>query len=140
MGTATGKVLYKQLVFDNHREGFEKLLLQVGVYYDFPGVELRELRNLLSMRRKLKKLEHGLRIRIRNHLVAQYFPELDPCCHWAVQEGLAIVPYDVSREWGNAGPKGVSSIGLRSLSTRSSSRSFGHRCGVKTNWNSPELN
>ncbi len=166
MGTATGKVLYKQLIFDNHREGFEKLLLQVEavrvrhgltkvvlgveptanyhkplgeflirkeymvvlaasdavkknrslldgrwdkhdtkdaaniadlisqgkcVYYDFPGVELRELRNLLSMRRKLKKLEHGLRIRIRNHLVAQYFPELDPCCHWAAQEGLAIV-------------------------------------------------
>ena len=29
MGTATGKVLYKQLVFDNHREGFDKLLLQV---------------------------------------------------------------------------------------------------------------
>ena len=29
MGTATGKVLYKQLVFDNLREGFEKLLLQV---------------------------------------------------------------------------------------------------------------
>ncbi len=166
MGTATGRVLYKKLVFDNSKEGFEKLILQVEavrvghgltkvvfgleptanyhkplgeflirkehmvvlvasdavkknrslldgrwdkhdtkdadniadlisqgkcVYYEFPCVELRELRNLLSVRRKLKKLEHGLRIRIRNHLVAQYFPELDQCCSWAGQEGLAIV-------------------------------------------------
>ncbi len=61
------------------------------LYYEYPSVELRDLRNLLSLQRKLKKVEHGLRMRIRNHLVAQYFPELDKCCNWGAHEGLAIV-------------------------------------------------
>lgn len=165
-GTATGKVLYKRLVFDNNMDGFERLLIQaeavevqhalekvvfgleptanyhkplgeylirngqtavlVGTeavknnrslldgrwdkndkkdsaniadlisqgkcqYYEYPCEELRDLRNLLSLQRKLKKLEHGLRMRIRNHLVAQYFPEMDSCCNWGADEGLSIV-------------------------------------------------
>jgi len=61
------------------------------LYYEYPSLELRDLRNLLSLRRKLKKLEHGVRMRIRNHLVAQYFPELDEHCHWGEHEGLAMV-------------------------------------------------
>ncbi len=61
------------------------------LYYEYPSAELRELRNLLSFKRKLKKLEIGLRIRIRNHLVAQYFPELDQHCRWGEREGLAMV-------------------------------------------------
>ena len=61
------------------------------LYYDHPSLEIRDLRNLLSLKRKLKKLEHGLRLRIRNHLVAQYFPELDRHCRWGDNEGLAIV-------------------------------------------------
>ena len=52
---------------------------------------VRDLRGLLSLKRKLKKLEHSLKMRIRNHLVAQYFPELDRCCHWATNEGMSIV-------------------------------------------------
>ena len=28
---------------------------------------------------------------MRNHLVAQYFPELDTYCNWGAKEGLAIV-------------------------------------------------
>jgi transposase len=28
---------------------------------------------------------------MRNHLVAQYFPELDTCCNWGANEGLALV-------------------------------------------------
>jgi len=48
-----------------------------GLYYEYPSAELRDLRNLLSLNRKLKKIEPGLRLRIRNHLVAQYFSELD---------------------------------------------------------------
>lgn len=61
------------------------------MYYEYPSAELRDLRNLLSLNRKLKKLEHGLRLRIRNHLVAQYFPEIDQYCHWGANEGLALV-------------------------------------------------
>jgi transposase len=61
------------------------------LYYEHPSAELRDLRNLLSLNRKLKKLEQGLRLRIRNHLVAQYFPELDQYCHWGANEGLALV-------------------------------------------------
>ncbi|MBW2710131.1 MAG: IS110 family transposase [Deltaproteobacteria bacterium] len=48
------------------------------LFYEYPIMPLRELRNLLSFKRRLKKQEHGNRVRIRNHLLAQYFPELDP--------------------------------------------------------------
>jgi transposase len=163
-GTATGKTLLKRLVFENNRDGFEKLLFQTeafkvqdglkkvvfgleptanyhkplgeylikgnhqvvlvsGVavkrnrelldgrwdkhdtkdsanvadlisqgkclYYDYPGPALRELQNLLSLKRRLKKQEHGYKARIRNHLLAQYFPELDQ--YYGRAEGLAIV-------------------------------------------------
>jgi len=47
------------------------------LFYDYTPVLIRDLRNLLSLKRRLKKQEHGLRIRIRNCLLAQYFPELD---------------------------------------------------------------
>lgn len=47
------------------------------LYYDVPRDELRELRSLLACRMRLKKQEHSLRMRLRNYLVAQYFPELD---------------------------------------------------------------
>lgn len=61
------------------------------LYYEYPSAELRDLRNLLSLNRKLKKFEQGLRLRICNHLVAQYFPEIDQYCHWGANEGLALV-------------------------------------------------
>jgi transposase len=166
MRTTGGDVLYRRLVFNNTREGFETLLLQVEavrvrhgltevvfgmeptanyhkplgeflinqdrqvvllspeavkqnrplldgrwnkhdgkdcaniadlmcqgkfLFYEYPSSELRDLRNLLSLNRKLKKLEQGLRLRIRNHLVAQFFPEMDQYCHWGANEGLALV-------------------------------------------------
>jgi len=47
------------------------------LFYDYTPVLIRELRNLLSLNRRLKKQEHGLRIRIRNNLLALYFPEID---------------------------------------------------------------
>ena len=49
------------------------------LYYEHPSAELRGLRGLLSLKRRLKKQEHGYKVRIRNQLIAQYFPEMDSC-------------------------------------------------------------
>jgi len=178
-GTATGKTLLRRLVFENNREGFEKLLIQAeaikvqnnlkkvvfGVeptanyhkplgeylikeshsvvlvsgfavkrnrgtldcrwdkhdvkdsanvadlisqgkcqYYDYPSMELRDLRGLLSLKRRLKKQEHGQRIRIRNHLIAQYHPEMDSHYGRCEGEGLAIVRWCLE-------PKAISGLG-----------------------------
>ncbi len=58
-------------------------------FYEYPLIQLRDLRSLLSLKRKLKKQEHSYRVRIRNHLLAQYFPELD--CYSGRSEVEAIV-------------------------------------------------
>ncbi|NJD54959.1 MAG: IS110 family transposase [Nitrospirae bacterium] len=47
------------------------------LYYDYPDPRIRDLRGLLALKRRLKKEEHSLRVRIRNQLLAQYFPEMD---------------------------------------------------------------
>lgn len=60
-------------------------------YYDLPELRLRDLRSLLLFRRRLRKQLHSCRVRIRNNLVAQYFPELDPFWNNAEAENLAIV-------------------------------------------------
>lgn len=46
-------------------------------YYELPSLEIRVLRGHLSLRQRLKKEEHSLMMRIRNHLVAVHFPEID---------------------------------------------------------------
>ena len=61
------------------------------LYYDYPSVNIGQLRQLLSLRRRLKKEEHSLRMRIRNNLLAQYFPELDRFYSACETESLAIV-------------------------------------------------
>ncbi len=61
------------------------------LYYEHPSAELRGLRGLLSLKRRLKKQEHGYRVRIRNHLLAQYFPEMDRDYARLGAEGLSIV-------------------------------------------------
>lgn len=63
------------------------------LYYDYPSMPLRDLRNLLSLKRRLKKQEHGTRIRIRNHLLAQYFPEFDRYFGKGCSESLPIVKW-----------------------------------------------
>jgi transposase len=63
------------------------------LYYDLPGPEIRDLRNLSSLKRKLKAQEHSLRMRIRNHLVTQFFPELDKFYGRREGENLAIVKW-----------------------------------------------
>jgi transposase len=165
-GTATGKTLLKRLVFENTKEGFERLLIQTeaikvqygltktvfgleptanyhkplgeflikgahsvvlvsGVavkrnrelldgrwdkndtkdsanvadlisqgkclFYEYPPLLLRELRSLESLKKRLKKQEQGLKVRIRNHLLAQYFPELDRAFARSGAVGLQIV-------------------------------------------------
>jgi len=61
------------------------------LYYDYPSGSINQLRQLLSLRRRLKKEEHSLRMRIRNNLLAQYFPELDRFFSACESETLAIV-------------------------------------------------
>ena len=48
------------------------------LFYEHPDARLRDLRTLLALKRRLKKQEQSWRVRIRNGLVAQYYPELDP--------------------------------------------------------------
>jgi transposase len=61
------------------------------LFYENPEADMLALRNLLSVRRQLKKEDHRLRMRIRNGLLAKYFPEMDR--HWGscITENLAIV-------------------------------------------------
>ena len=63
------------------------------LYYDYPSTRLRDLRDLLSLKRRLKKQEHGTRVRIRNHLLAQYFPEFDRYFGKGRSESLPIVKW-----------------------------------------------
>jgi len=61
------------------------------LYYDYPSSSINELRQSLSLRRRLKKEEHSVRMRIRNNLLALYFPELDRFYSACESETLAIV-------------------------------------------------
>ncbi len=61
------------------------------LFYEFPVGPLQDLRNLLSLKRQLKKQEHRYRMRIRNHLLAKYFPELDRYYEQSESTALAIV-------------------------------------------------
>jgi transposase len=61
------------------------------LYYEHPSAELRGLRGLLSLKKRLKRQEQSYRVRIRNHLIAQYFPEMDSEYGRSEAQGLAIV-------------------------------------------------
>jgi len=61
------------------------------LFYHHPAPPLQELRALVSLKRRFKKQEHGIKARIRNHLLAQYFPELDPYYGQSESDGLAVV-------------------------------------------------
>jgi transposase len=60
-------------------------------FYEHPADNMVAVRSLLVVRKQLKKEEHRLRMRIRNGLIAKYFPEMDR--HWGscLEENLAIV-------------------------------------------------
>jgi len=61
------------------------------LFYEFPVGVLQDLRNLLSLKRRFKRVEQGYRVRIRNHLLAKYFPELDRYYEQSPSTSLAIV-------------------------------------------------
>ena len=61
------------------------------LFYEFPVRAMQDLRNLLSLKRRFKRVEHGYRVRIRNHLLAKYFPELDRYYEQSESTALAIV-------------------------------------------------
>lgn len=63
------------------------------LYYDLAPPKIRDLRYLLSLKKKLKANEHSIRMRIRNHLVSQFFPELDKHYGHQDKENLAIVKW-----------------------------------------------
>lgn len=65
-------------------------------FYEYPPMPLRDLRNLLSWKRRLRKQEQGLKVRIRNHLLAQYFPEMDRYFGAGGKEMLAVVKWCVA--------------------------------------------
>lgn len=61
------------------------------LFYENPEDDILSLRNLLSVRKQLKKEEHRQRMRIRNGLLAKYFPEMDRLWGSCMEENLAII-------------------------------------------------
>lgn len=59
------------------------------LYYEYLDPKMRDLRNLLALKRRLTKEMHGLQVRIRNQLLAQYFPEMDR--HFGTAISMAVV-------------------------------------------------
>jgi transposase len=60
-------------------------------FYEYPEEDLVGLRNLLSLRKRLKKEEHRLRMQIRNSLLTKYFPEADCYLKNCAEEDLAVI-------------------------------------------------
>jgi len=68
------------------------------LFYDFPAPDILALREMISLRKKLKKQEHSLKMRIRNHWVAQYFPELDAYFEAIEEECLSMIKHQLGPE------------------------------------------
>ena len=81
------------------------------LFYEFPGEGLEDLRNLLSLKRRWKRMEHRHRVRIRNHLVAKYFPELDRYYEQSESAVLEVVRWSLN-------PSGVAGLEYENLSRR----------------------
>jgi transposase len=60
-------------------------------FYEYPSLEIRQLRELLSLKHRFKKEEHGLKTRIRNNLLAKFFPEMDQFINSCKQDTLAVI-------------------------------------------------
>ena len=60
-------------------------------FFEKPSAELTALRSLLSLRKRLKRDEHSVRMQIRNGLLVRHFPEMDRLWGSCLKENLAIV-------------------------------------------------
>jgi len=100
------------------------------LFYEYPDSQLRDLRVLLSLKRRLRRQEHGYRVRIRNHLVAQYFLELDRVWGHSESESLAIVRWCLD-------PSVVAGLDLDEFVRRVSARDRGvrQRARLERIWN-----
>lgn len=63
------------------------------LYYEYPSQGIRDLRDLLSLRKRFKKEECRLMLRIRNSLVTRHFPEFDRFFKSNEEESLAITKW-----------------------------------------------
>jgi transposase len=89
-------------------------------FYENPDPQIIQLRNLLSLRKRLKREEHSLRMRIRNSLVCKYFPEMDRYWGSCLQENLSIVRYFLD-------PKKITAMTFRDFLIRVSTKDRGDR-------------
>ena len=86
------------------------------LFYELASQDLRELRSLLSFKRRLKKSEQAYKLRIRNHLISQYFPEVD--AYFSYSEGPALVRWCLN-------PRELANLPFEAFVLRVSSRYVG---------------
>lgn len=86
------------------------------LFYEYPSSDLTELRSLLSLKRTLKRSAQGYKVRIRNHLIAQYFPEVDR--YMGYGEGPALVRHYLD-------PQELRMLSCAEFTSRVSSRNGG---------------
>lgn len=60
-------------------------------FYEYPSPIIRQLRELLHLQQRVKNDAHRVRTRIRNNLLAQFFPEMDPFMTTCRQDSLAVI-------------------------------------------------
>ncbi len=61
------------------------------LYYDYPCASIQSIRTLLSLKRKLVKQKHALKMRIRGQIVTPYFPEMDAYFRYIEDPCLAAI-------------------------------------------------
>ncbi len=94
------------------------------LFYEMPDNHVTQLRSLLALRMQLRKQEHARRIRIRNNIVAQYFPEMDR--HYKATDDLVL---SIIKNCLN--PKEIAQMDFGTFMQRIASRRGGRRQQVK---------
>jgi transposase len=89
------------------------------LYYEMPDDNVTQIRSLLALRMQMRKQEHALRMRIRNNIVAQYFPEMDR--HYKATDDLIL---SIVNDCLN--PKEIAQLDFETFINRIASR---RRCG-----------